>query len=94
MFKGQYKFATSTGFPVTYAKSDVVVYQGKVYQALNSTQKNPLQSPESWNFIRVTEPVMGSQPPILPKENQIWVSDAGNQYIYYFDGNSYQWIET
>jgi hypothetical protein len=37
---------------------------------------------------------MGSQPPILPKENQIWVSDAGNQYIYYFDGNSYQWIET
>lgn len=94
MFKGQYKFATSTGFPVTYSKSDVVVYQGKIYQALNATQKNPLESPENWSFVRVTEPIIGSQPPILPKENQIWVSDTGNEYIYYFDGNSYQWIET
>jgi hypothetical protein len=94
MFKGQYKFIGPTGFPITYAKNDVVVYQGKLYQASNSTQKNPLEAPDNWTFIKATEPIASSLPPVLPKENQLWVSDSGIVYIYYYDGNSYQWIQT
>ena len=92
MFKGQFKSINATGFPVTYGKNDKVLYQGKLYQAIESTQSSPLSAPQSWSYVSLSNPYHGSVPPIDPKENQIWISDSGISYIYYFDGNTYQWI--
>ena len=35
----------------------------------------------------------GDNPPPVPVQNQLWFeSDTGNLFVYYFDGDSYQWI--
>jgi hypothetical protein len=93
MFKGNFKFKNSTGFPITYTKNDVVVYHGKVYQSKKTTQNCP-QDNSSWEYLSITEPYYGSQPPVNPKVNQFWVSNFGIMYVYTYDGSSYQWIET
>jgi hypothetical protein len=92
MFKGQFKFTNAVGSPSTYSNGDVVVHQGKLYQASKLTQKSPLQSPKDWVYLKATETFKGTNPPINPKENQIWVNDDGISYLYFYDGNSYQWI--
>lgn len=92
MLKGKFKFLNSNGIPQTYVNGDIVSYQGKIYKATQSTQQSPLQDPSSWIYLNNSEPYKGSSPPVNPKENQIWISDSGLNYIYYFDGDSYQWI--
>ena len=92
MFKGKFKYSNANGIILTYVNGDIVSYQGKLYKASQSTQQSPLQDPNSWSFLNNSEPFKNSLPPINPKENQIWVSDSGINYIYNFDGDSYQWI--
>jgi hypothetical protein len=92
MFKGQFKFKNSTGVPITYNNGDTVVYQGKIYTSNKTTQQSPLQAPKDWSYNNLTEPYKGTNPPVNPKENQLWISDSGVMYIYFYDGNSYQWI--
>ena len=94
MFRGKYKYRNSSGFDLIYSKDDVVLYQGKVYQSVKTTQQSPLQAPQDWKYVSLSEPYKGSVPPINPKENQIWVSDSAITYIYFYDGNGYQWIAT
>ena len=94
MFKGQFKFKSATGIPFTYTNGDVVVYEGKVYKANNTTQNSPLQAAKDWQYLNLSEPYRGTYPPVNPKENQVWISDDGISYIYFYDGNSYQWIST
>ena len=94
MFRGQFKFKTASGKPLTYNNGDVVVYDGKVYQSNTITQMSPLQSSKDWTYVSLTEPYRGTNPPVDPKENQIWVADNGVTYIYFNDGNSSQWIST
>lgn len=94
MFKGQFKFKSATGVPFTYVNGDMVVYEGKIYQALNTTQFSPIQSSKDWKYVNLSEPYRGTNAPVNPKENQIWISDDGIMYVYFYDGNSYQWIST
>jgi hypothetical protein len=90
MFKGEYKTKTAQGTPITYMIGDSVVYQGKVYTAVNQTQKSPLQSPKDWKYTGLTEPVQGSSSPLLPEENQFWVDQSNNLYIRK-DGSNPVW---
>jgi hypothetical protein len=92
MFRGQYKFNNAVGVPCTYSRNDVVVYQGKVYKNKNTTQKSPLQSPNDWTYVNLSQPYKGTNAPANAKENQLWIADTGVMYIYFYDGNSYQWI--
>jgi hypothetical protein len=92
MFKGQFKFNNANGISSTYSIGDIVTYQGKLYRATKLNQKSPIQDPTSWKYLNNTEPFKGSLPPVNPKENQIWVADSGISYIYFYDGDSYQWI--
>jgi|688.fasta_scaffold660845_2 hypothetical protein len=94
MFKGQFKFKTASGIPYTYVNGDKVVYEGKIYEALNTTQFSPIQSSKDWKYLSVSQPYRGTYPPVSPKENQLWISDDGIMYVYFYDGNSYQWIST
>ena len=92
MFKGKFKFFNANGIALTYVNGDIISYQGKFYKAVKSSQQSPIQDPTSWLYLNNTEPYKGSSPPVNPKENQIWINDSGISYIYYFDGDSYQWI--
>jgi hypothetical protein len=92
MFKGQFKFKNASGISNTYSPGDVVIYQGKIYQSTKLNQNSPLQEPNSWKYVDTTEPFQGTYPPVNPKENQIWISNDAISYIYFYDGNSYQWI--
>ena len=94
MFRGKFKFSVANGNKCIYSNGDVVLYQGKVYKSKATTNKSPLQSPKEWEYITLSEPFRGTNPPVNPKENQLWVSDDGVTYIYFYDGNSYQWIST
>jgi hypothetical protein len=94
MFRGKYKTKDEYGQPILYSRGDVVLDQGKVYQCTETTVYSPLQNPNQWKITGVDHPLTGSNPPIKPIENQTWISDSGNQYIYYKDGNGFQWIET
>jgi hypothetical protein len=93
MFRGPYKSKDNNGAPITYMKGDVVLYQGKVYQCKNQIHKTPLQSPKSWKYIGITENFISETPPVDPKEGQKWISGNGTEYVWYKDGNSFQWIE-
>lgn len=81
MFKGEYKAKTAQGTPITYMIGDSVVYQGKVYTAINQTQKSPLQSSKDWQYVGLTEPVQSSSSPLLPEKNQFWIDQSNNLYI-------------
>ena len=94
MFKGMFKFKNATGTPITYSNGDSVVYQGRVYTSNKTTQQSPLQAPQDWLYNSLSTPYKGTNPPVNPKENQLWISDDGVTYIYFYDGNSYQWIST
>ena len=43
-------------------------------------------------FLNLSEPFRGTDAPVNPKENQIWINDDGNKYVYFYDGDTYQWI--
>lgn len=94
MFKGQFKFRNTSGKPITYSGGDVVVYQGKVYECIKITQKSPLQKPENWKYVNMTENFISDNPPLNPKEGQIWTSTNGVSYTWFVDENSSQWIQT
>jgi hypothetical protein len=93
MFRGNYKLKNSNGTNINYSNGDVILYQGKVYQCLNSTAKSPLQQPKNWKYTGNTEQFISENPPLNPKLGQIWIKD-GTSYVWYEDKNSSQWVET
>jgi hypothetical protein len=94
MFKGQFKFKNSNGTSLIYKKGDVVVDQGRMYQCSRTTQKSPQQDKYSWFNTGLSEPYKGTNPPINPVENQLWINDSGVMYVWFKDSNGYQWIST
>ena len=92
MFRGQFQFKNSNGTPQTYKKGDVVVDQGRMYSCKRTTQKSPQQEKSSWINSGLTEPFRGTNAPINPVENQLWINDLGIMYIWYKDFNGSQWI--
>ena len=94
MFKGKYKIKDEYGNPVFYQRGDVVLDQGKVFSCTESTNFSPLQQPNNWMITNISNPFNGTNPPLNPVENQIWISDSGIQYVYFKDSNGYQWIQT
>ena len=70
---------------------DTVLHEGKMYVALNQTQKSPLQSPRDWRFTNITEPYQNGDAPLSPEENQFWVDEEKNLYIRSFNGTEFVW---
>lgn len=93
MYRGLYKQKSPNGTPITYMIGDKILYQGKVYVALNQTQKNPIQSPKDWKFTNITETYQGTTPPLKPVATQSWVSDDVVGYVYFQDENGGQWVQ-
>ena len=93
MFRGQYTPQNSSGTPFVYSKGDDVLFQGKIYSCSYTTSLSPIQEPKSWKITGLSENYSGSNPPLNPIENQIWISDSGKEYVYYKDSDGYQWIE-
>lgn len=94
MFKGEYKYITPTGKKYGYKRGDVVTFQGKVYECLNFTEMSPVQDSDNWKYAGIDKNFISDNPPVSPKEGQIWVSTNGVSYIWYKDPNGFQWIET
>ena len=94
MFKGQFKFKNTSGQSSTYIIGDVVIYQGKVYECQNATQKSPIQKPSDWKFTGMTENTISENAPLNPVQGQVWTSSNGISYTWFVDDNSSQWIET
>ena len=92
MYKGQFKFKNSNGSPLLYKKGDVVTDQGRMYFCKRTTFRSPQQDKYSWVNTGLTEPYRGTNAPINPVENQLWINDSGALYIYYKDINGFQWI--
>ena len=93
MYRGTFKYKNPNGSTVTYNVNDVVMYQGRQYLCLESTQSSPLQTPDNWKYTGISENFMSDTPPINPKENQTWISTSGRSYIWYKDENGFQWVE-
>ena len=93
MFRGKYKFNTSSGLAPLYKAGDMVLNQGRIYRCVSPTQKSPLQVPPNWSFTGNTELYTSPSPPINPVENQVWISDSGIAYVWFKDPNGFQWIE-
>ena len=93
MFKGYFQFKNPSGSPYTYSIGDVVLFQGKLYECLNVTQRSPLQSPTSWKLTQTTEPYQGQTPPLLPEENQFWLDGNDVLYIRKETGTGFVWQE-
>jgi hypothetical protein len=94
MFKGEYKYISSTGKKYGYKKGDVVTFQGKVYECLNFTEMTPIQDLNNWKYVGIDKNFISENPPVSPQKGQIWISGAGRSYVWFEDENSSQWIET
>jgi predicted homoserine dehydrogenase-like protein len=92
MFKGNYKSKNSNGTVYVYSKGDSMLFQGKLYEAARSTYLSPIQQSEAWNYKGVTEIYTSDNPPLNPVVGQIWNTN-GRYYSYFYDGNSYTWVE-
>ena len=91
MYRGLYKPKSPNGTPNTYMIGDTVLHEGKMYVALNQTQKSPLQSPRDWKFTNITEPYQNDDSPLSPEENQFWVDEGKNLYIRSFENGQFVW---
>lgn len=94
MFKGEFKFVNAAGKPYVYSIGDVVFYQGKLWECLKPTEASPLQDPTAWKFTGSTRNTITDNPPIDPHIGQTWTSTNGISYVWYEDGDGYQWVET
>jgi hypothetical protein len=92
--QGNFQLKNASGKPITYSNGDVVIYQGKMYQCRVETQKTPFQAPMSWSYTGATEMVQSIDPPLNPKNGQIWGASNGKFYAWYEDKDGSQWIET
>jgi len=92
MFKGEYKKISFDGTPFTYQKGDSILFQGKIYKALNYTNLSPIEQNDNWQFQGISEIYASDNPPLEPKVGQIW-STNGKYYSYYYDGNNYSWVQ-
>jgi hypothetical protein len=94
VFKGQYKRKFSDGLLNTYTPGDTILFQGKLYKSRGPTFLSPVEAPDKWQFQGVEQDVFISEnPPLNPSVGQIWANSSGQFYSYYYDGNSYQWVE-
>jgi hypothetical protein len=93
MFNKNFKLRTTQGTPVLYQSGIQVIFEGKVYNCLNSTSKTPFQEPASWSFNGLTEAYYSDSPPLKPVANQVWINSTGVMYTYIDDGNSNQWVQ-
>lgn len=93
MYRGIFKYKNTSGVPITYNTNDVILYQGRQYVCLESTQQSPLQNPDSWEYTGMSETYFSDNPPVNPKENQIWLGSSGRSYIWLKDANGFQWVE-
>ena len=93
MFKGKFKFRNASGTPYTYTIGDVVIFQGKIYECVQTTQQSPFQSSDNWKLTDLTENYQGVSPPLKAIETQMWLSDDAVQYLYLQDENSGQWVQ-
>jgi hypothetical protein len=91
MFRGEYKNKTASGTPITYLIGDIVLYDGKVYECSSQTQKSPLQTPNNWKYVGLSETVVSNTAPIKPKENQLWVDSTNTLYVWSSTDNIYSW---
>lgn len=95
MFQGEYKRINSDGSYNVYSPGDKVSYQGRIYLYTKASVLTPSEDSDAWEFTGETVPYKSSIPPIKPVEGQIWIdSDKAVTYIYFYDGNSYQWVST
>jgi hypothetical protein len=93
MYNKTFKFKNAQGTSFVYQRGSQVIFQGKVYNCLQDTNKTPFQDPTRWKFIGLTETYYGDTPPLKPYPNQTWISSSGIMYTYINDGNSTQWIQ-
>jgi len=93
MYRGIFQFKNTSGVPVTYNVNDFVLFQGRQYMCLETTQQSPLQNPDTWKYTGINEPYTNANPPVNPKENQTWISTDGKSYIWLKDPNGFQWVE-
>jgi hypothetical protein len=92
MFKGSYKQKSMDGTVITYKKGDTVLFHGKLYEAVNNTSYSPIQQKSDWFYKGITEIYSNDNPPLNPKEGQIWIQNE-KEYTYYYDGSNYSWVQ-
>lgn len=94
MFKGEFRVRNSAGTPNTYSPSDIVFYQGKMYECMQATQHTPLQNPQAWKFTGSTVNTLSENAPLNPFHGQQWTSTNGKTYVWFEDPDGSQWVET
>lgn len=92
MYKGEYTSTNVNGLTEKYQVKDVVLFEGKLYEAVKQTNLSPFQDKESWKFIKIGSIFVSDSPPIEPVEGQQWERN-GIVYTYYFDNDNYSWVE-
>jgi len=93
MFRRQFQFKQTNASNAVYNIGDIVINQGRAYECKKITSSTPLQDEKSWRFTGLLETFKGTNPPVKPVANQLWLSDSGTLYIWYGDQDGFQWVQ-
>lgn len=93
-FRGNYRAYDENGKILTYAKGDVVVYNGETYVAKYTISETSPAHP-GWSLLGSggVKFYTGTLPPNEPNVGDEWLDiNTGKTYKYIDDGTSTQWV--
>lgn len=92
MFRGEYKKISVNGAPIAYDAGDYVLYQGKLLKAKIPTIQTPWEIGNDWEYSGSSQTFISETAPINPVKGQMWIKNE-KMYVYYYDGDSFSWVE-
>jgi hypothetical protein len=94
VFRGEFRATSGTGQPFSYARGDVVIFEGKAFiasQAISGLSPDLSSNWIPWGSSRVS---FRSTKPKDAYVGDEWINAVtGKKYCYIDDGDTKQWVE-
>jgi|TARA_R110000851_G_scaffold188715_1_gene338770 hypothetical protein len=93
-FRGEFSSTTPTGRPITYIIGDIVLYEGKIFIALNTISGLSPDQTDLWSAWGGSRISYRSTIPTEPLTGDMWFNtNTGTLYTYLDDGETKQFVE-
>jgi hypothetical protein len=89
----KYQEKNQNGRRLVYKKGSTVLHNGVVYVCVRRTENSPQKEPKAWLNTGFLEPYEGNTPPVKPLENQLWINNREEVFIWKKEFGNYGWVK-